>query len=305
VRDHWHTMTRTGKSQRLSQHCAEPYVEINPHDAKRYHIGDAALVRVSTGLGAILVRALVTPRQQPGSIFVPMHWNDQFASRARVDVLAAAVTDPVSGQPATKNIPARVEPFLAATYGFAVLRRKPTAIAAEYWAIAKCSGGWRVEMAFAASAEDWAGYVTELVGGSNELVAYHDAQTGRRRYACYEGDRLAGAVFVAPEPVAVSRDWAIAQLGAPDLARRQRASVVAGRPGKGAIDRGATVCACFGVGANEIAAAVGRGCKTVSAIGEALHAGTNCGSCRSEIRNIIDAQLATAALAPRALVASG
>ena len=31
----------------------------------------------------------VTPRQQPGSIFVPMHWNDQFASRARVDVLAA------------------------------------------------------------------------------------------------------------------------------------------------------------------------------------------------------------------------
>ena len=67
--------------------------------------------RVSTGLGAILVRALVTPRQQPGSIFVPMHWNDQFASRARVDVLAAAVTDPISGQPATKNIPARVEPF--------------------------------------------------------------------------------------------------------------------------------------------------------------------------------------------------
>jgi assimilatory nitrate reductase catalytic subunit len=306
VRDHWHTMTRTGKSQRLSQHCAEPYVEINPHDAKRHHIGDAELVRVSTGLGAILVRALVTPRQQPGSIFVPMHWNDQFASRARVDVLAAAVTDPISGQPATKNIPARVEPFRAAMYGFAVLRRKPVAIAAEYWAIAKCIGGWRAEMAFAANSDDWAGYVTALVGGSNELVAYHDAQTGRHRYACYDGDRLAGAVFLAPEPVAVSRDWAIAQLGAPNLARRQRTSVVAGRPGKGGIDRGATVCACFSVGANEIAAAVGRGCRTVSAVGEALHAGTNCGSCRSEIRNIIDAQLATAALAqPRTLVASG
>ena len=257
VRDHWHTMTRTGKSQRLSQHCAEPYVEINPHDAKRHHIGDAELVRVSTGLGAILVRALVTPRQQPGSIFVPMHWNDQFASRARVDVLAAAVTDPISGQPATKNIPARVEPFRAAMYGFAVLRRKPVAIAAEYWAIAKCTGGWRVEMAFAANSDDWAGYVTALVGGNNELVAYHDAQTGRHRYACYDGDRLAGAVFLAPEPVAVSRDWAIAQLGAPNLARRQRTSVVAGRPGKGGIDRGATVCACFSVGANEIAAAVG------------------------------------------------
>ncbi len=88
VRDHWHTMTRTGKSQRLSQHCAEPFVEIHPQDAARFRIGDADLVRVSTGLGAILVRALLTPRQQVGSIFVPMHWNDQFASRARVDVLA-------------------------------------------------------------------------------------------------------------------------------------------------------------------------------------------------------------------------
>ena len=88
--------------------------------------------------------------------------------------------------------------------------------------------------------------------------------------------------------MAVSRDWAIAQLSAPNLARGKRTSAIAGRPGKGAVDRGATVCACFGVGANEIASAVERGCTTVSAIGEALQAGTNCGSCRAEIRNIID-----------------
>ena len=119
VRDHWHTMTRTGKSQRLSQHCAEPFVEIHPQDAARHHIGDADLVRVSTGLGAILVRALLTPRQQVGSIFVPMHWTDQFASRARVDALVPALTDPISGQPASKNIPVRIERFIASAYGFA------------------------------------------------------------------------------------------------------------------------------------------------------------------------------------------
>ena len=28
VRDHWHTMTRTGMSPRLSQHIAEPFAEI-------------------------------------------------------------------------------------------------------------------------------------------------------------------------------------------------------------------------------------------------------------------------------------
>ena len=104
----------------------------------------------------------------------------------------------------------------------------------------------------------------------------------------------------------MSRDWAIEQLGAPNPARRARFSVMAGRPGKGSVDRGAIVCSCFAVGANEIAAAAARGCMTVSAIGDALQAGTNCGSCRAEIRNIIEAQRDTAAAVaePRARVAS-
>ena len=184
----------------------------------------------------------------------------------------------------------RIERFVAATYGFAVLRRKPPNIPAAYWAIAKCSGGWRLEMGFADAPDDWTPLVGELVGADVQLAAYCDAETGRYRFACYEEDQVAGTIFLAPEPVAVSRDWAIAQLGLPNLAPGKRTSAIAGRPGKGAVDRGATVCACFGVGANEIARAVERGCRTVSAIGEALQAGTNCGSCRAEIRNVIDLQ---------------
>ena len=38
VRDHWHTMTRTAKSARLSAHVAEPFVEMNPVDALRYAV---------------------------------------------------------------------------------------------------------------------------------------------------------------------------------------------------------------------------------------------------------------------------
>jgi assimilatory nitrate reductase catalytic subunit len=37
VRDHWHTMTRTGKSARLSAHLAEPYAEINIARGTRAH----------------------------------------------------------------------------------------------------------------------------------------------------------------------------------------------------------------------------------------------------------------------------
>jgi assimilatory nitrate reductase catalytic subunit len=290
VRDHWHTMTRTGKSERLSQHYAEPFVEIHPQDAARAHIADADLVRVSTGLGAILVRALITPRQQIGAIFVPMHWNDEFASRARVDVLAEGLTDPISGQPASKNIPARIERFVAAAYGFAVLRQRPPQIAAEYWAIARCNGGWRLELALAADAADWSAFARDLIGGDGEQASYQDAQTGRIRIASYDGDRLSGMLFLSPVPVAVSREWAISQLVPADTRLRERTAVLAGRPGAGAPDRGAIVCACFGVGANEIGAAVARGCATVATVGAATQAGTNCGSCRSEIRKIIERQ---------------
>jgi assimilatory nitrate reductase catalytic subunit len=290
VRDHWHTMTRTGKSERLSQHCAEPYVEIHPQDATRHQLGDADLVRISTGLDAVLVRALISPRQQPGSVFVPMHWNDRFASRARIDTLAPALTDPVSGQPASKNIPVRIERFVAATYGFAVLRNKPTAIDAEYWAIAKCRGGWRVELGFAAEGRDWPAFVASLIGAEPEIetIAYHDAEAKHHRFASYDGDTLLGALYLAPEPVAVSREWAIAQLSERHKKHRARLAVIAGRPDKGAVERGQTVCSCFGVGAGEIAAAAARGCMTLAAIGETLQAGTNCGSCRAEIRTIIE-----------------
>jgi assimilatory nitrate reductase catalytic subunit len=288
VRDHWHTMTRTGKSARLSQHYAEPFVELHPDDAERFRVKDADVIRVSTGLSSILARALVTKRQQPCSIFVPMHWNDQFASSARVDCLVPAITDPISGQPASKNIPARIERFVAATYGFAVLRRKPDHIPAEYWAIAKCSGGWRVEIAFANDPDDWAAFARSILGRASEPVVYQDTQAGRRRFAAYDNGHLTGMLFLAPEPVAVSREWAVAQLAGTDSILSRRNSVLAGRPGAGAVDRGATVCACFGVGVNEIGAAVRSGCCTIASVGEATHAGTNCGSCRPEIKRIIN-----------------
>ena len=285
VRDHWHTMTRTGKSQRLSQHLAEPFAEMHPIDAEKLGVGDADIVRVATRHGKILVRALVTVRQQVGSIFVPMHWNDQFSAKARVDTLVPPVTDPVSGQPASKNVAARVKRFAVSAFGFAVLRDEPQSIDADYWSIAKCSGGWRIELAFATGRLDWAAFAASLFGAgpAAETLAYHDVTAGRRRFACFEDGRLVGALFLASEPVEVSRNWVVEQLAVDYRRERERLAIVAGRP-----DRGAIVCSCFGVGANQIAAAVRDGCASVAAVGKALQAGTNCGSCRAEIRGIVE-----------------
>ncbi|MEM6934285.1 MAG: molybdopterin-dependent oxidoreductase, partial [Pseudomonadota bacterium] len=70
IRDHWHTMTRTARSSRLSQHIAEPFAEIHPSDASVYGIDAADLVTIESKIGQIVVRALITDRTPPGSVFV-------------------------------------------------------------------------------------------------------------------------------------------------------------------------------------------------------------------------------------------
>ncbi|MEO5756940.1 MAG: nitrate reductase [Mesorhizobium sp.] len=297
VRDHWHTMTRTGKSPRLSQHMAEPFVEIHPADAARYNIGDADIARVSTPRGEVLLRALVTARQRQGSLFAPMHWTDQFAAKGRLDTLTAPLTDPISGQPALKHVAADIAKFPAKAFGFAVTRLRPEPAEAAYWAVAKCRGGWRVELAFADDDIDWAGFATRLFGTppGAEMLAYHDRDAGQHRIAAFDGIWLSGALFVAPAPVAVSRGWAVEQLDEVHDGQRERFRIVAGRAGAERPDAGATVCSCFNVGAKQIAAAVAGGCISVEAIGGALKAGTNCGSCRAEIGAIIQASRVQAA----------
>ena len=77
------------------------------------------------------------------------------------------------------------------------------------------------------------------------------------------------------------------QAGPPDT--QEISHPPAGTPGQDAIaDKGAIVCSCFSVGGNEIASAIEGGCMTVAAVGETLNAGTNCGSCRAEIQQIIN-----------------
>ncbi len=66
-----------------------------------------------------------------------------------------------------------------------------------------------------------------------------------------------------------------------------RWKLLAGRPAADQPDKGAIVCSCFQVGANEIRGAVATGVTTVSGIGASLSAGSNCGSCRSEIARLI------------------
>ncbi|CAN7732918.1 nitrate reductase [Ensifer adhaerens] len=297
VRDHWHTMTRTGKSARLSAHIGEPFVEIHPRDAMELDLSPADLVVLESPFGAVVVRALITDRQARGNLFVPMHWNDQFAAMARIDALVPPITDPVSGQPASKNVAVSARRFSASTYGFAVSAARPEGLDCAYWALAKARGGWRLELASQTEPDDWVAWCRRIfdIPADIEPIGYGDGPSGHRRLAFFDGAKLLLALYLAPEPVAVARSWAVEQLGASHADLRLRFALVAGRPGADKPDPGATVCSCFNVGINQIVAAVRGGCRSVEAIGQTLNAGTNCGSCRAEIRGIVDGCLAAAA----------
>lgn len=54
-----------------------------------------------------------------------------------------------------------------------------------------------------------------------------------------------------------------------------------------ASDRGGEMCACFGISCHAIEEAIADGAASLDAIGEATRAGTNCGSCRPEIRALL------------------
>ena len=70
---------------------------------------------------------------------------------------------------------------------------------------------------------------------------------------------------------------------------------LSGRARGDAPDPGATVCACMGVGLNDLRRAVAAGAGSIEALGAATGAGTNCGACRPELAGLLPP--ATAAIA--------
>ena len=67
-----------------------------------------------------------------------------------------------------------------------------------------------------------------------------------------------------------------------------RTGLLSGRAPADAPDEGRIVCSCFNVGLNRIAAAIRDGGLTsAEQIGAALKAGTNCGSCIPELKELI------------------
>ena len=290
VRDHWHTMTRTGKSARLSQHIFEPFAEVHPDDARREGLEDGALARLVSAWGAMIARVRVAPEQRRGCVFAPMHWSGAFAADGRVNGLVNPVVDPISGQPESKHTPIRAEPYIAQWHAFAMTRRRAPTPETGYWVEGAGADNWRIELAGDTAPADWDAWARARLGAHDEgleWIAYRDSGAGHYRYASVGGGRLMGCVFIAPDHRLAPREWLAGLFEAERLTSDDRLSLLAGRPRRAGDDKGPIVCACLSVGRNQIGAAIGAGAASVEAIGARTKAGTNCGSCKPEIGKML------------------
>ena len=288
IRDQWHTMTRTGKVPRLSTHQFEPFVQIHPQDAEACRLQDGGLARLVSRHGDMLARVQVSDDQRAGSVFVPMHWSDAFAKSARADALVAPITDPISGQPESKHTPVRCEPYRSAWQGFVLSRERLDLPQAGYCACSRGNGYWRHEIAGETLPDDWRSWVRTAWNAPGDWQEYRDASMGRYRAACLKEGKLDAVFFIAPDQRLPEREWVGSLFGKPVLDAADMGALLAARPPSGAIDTGRTVCACFNVGEQTIRQAIKeQGLDSVEAIGQALKAGTGCGSCVPEIRRIL------------------
>ncbi|WP_308301515.1 molybdopterin-dependent oxidoreductase [Frankia sp. AiPa1] len=102
VAHQWHTMTKTGKVNRLNRLNAGPFVEINPTDAARLGITDGDQVRIASRRGQAVLPAVVTDRVLPNGCFAPIHWNDAFGAELAINAVTNDAVDPISFQPELK-----------------------------------------------------------------------------------------------------------------------------------------------------------------------------------------------------------
>ena len=282
-RDQWHTMTRTGLSPKLSQHRREPLVEVHPDTVARMGLSDGGLAHVETPHGTSIFRVAANPGQRRQELFVPIHWTDQISGGGRTGLLPGPDRDPHSGQPGFKNTPVTIAPYEPEWKGFIVSRYATDTPGCAYWTRVRTSQGWVTELA---GNGDPAALAALLPDG--ERIDMHDARRGTNRIAILLDGRIEAALFIARDRSLPSRDWIATQLGHGDASSFE---ILAGRPAIAQPDRGPVICVCFDVGLKTIVDAIAtHALASVEAVGAALRAGTNCGSCRPSIARMLEQQ---------------
>ncbi len=285
IRDQWHTMTRTARAPRLLNHIDSPSVSIGPADAARLHITEGDLLEVQNSRGSLRLPAAIDEGGGSGEIFVPMHWNDQYASHARIGALIAPVTDPRSGQPESKYVPVNLRKLPVRRWLQVASHESLDVSVFDFWTKVPLARGFRYRLAVLEGNHlDVLAWARERAGGDTRLE-FGDAASGDYRIIAHDDVRPRFMAYLAADRQSLPQgSWLAENFGARLPADRWL--LLAGRSAAGS-DKGRLICSCFEVGEKEIIRAIGQGAGNPRELGDQLRCGTNCGSCIPELKALL------------------
>ena len=292
IRDQWHTMSRSGLSAKLSAHLPEPFVTINPEDAKANEIEDGNLVNLISAKGAATVRAQISDQMVPGQTFMPIHWTGVTASQARVCAMISPEVDNLSGQPEFKATPIALKPWKFDSEALLLSRFQIDTSDLDYWVRQKVTGGYLYRVASLQPSESLEKKLKSLCNNyipAKELQFASNTK-GEYRFASINADNALNACFVISTGLkSADFEWLQSLLTEP-LTRAAENSILTG-VAEGSLATGKIVCACKQVGYKTLCNSINKHqISDVETLGQLTTAGTGCGTCIPELQKIIDDQ---------------
>ncbi len=122
IRDQWHTMTKTGKVNKLRQHIPESFLEINPKDAEIRGLVEGNLVEIINDRGSVRVKAKITKDIKRGVVFLPMHWGKTLDNiYSRTNNITSKLVDARSKEPDLKYAAVQVRKYIKPTQKIVVI----------------------------------------------------------------------------------------------------------------------------------------------------------------------------------------
>ncbi|WP_226420762.1 nitrate reductase [Vibrio sp. E14] len=280
-RDQWHTMTRTGHIAHLAASELEPTVYMNTLSATQNRLKAGQLTKLFQPTSNTGIYAKVAIDEGLGfqDLFMSMHWAGRYGGESSVNAIINSAKDPISGQPAFKSSYVEVQDAAVKTYGMFIGTQFDSgkflysAFQAEsnlgIWRFAhdkrpKKQSFCRTEKSRRITidiAQGWLAVDYDLVGDvriirSVLVVSSEPIQTD---YTNFTG--LIGKPMELSQLLTITQSQSSAKL----------------------------VCSCFRVTDKQIHDAMEKqDCTSLNQLQNKLKCGTNCGSCASQIKQMVD-----------------
>ncbi|CAE6941701.1 Belongs to the prokaryotic molybdopterin-containing oxidoreductase family [Vibrio sp. B1FLJ16] len=279
-RDQWHTMTRTGHIAHLAASEVEPTVYMNSLSATQNRIKAGQLIKLiqPSNQNAIYAKAAIDDGLGYQELFMSMHWAGRYGGESSVNAIVNSVTDPISGQPAFKSAVVDVQEANVKAYGLFIGTQfdSETFLYSAFQAENNL-GIWRFAY------DKWPHKQNFCRKDKSRRIIMDISQGWLAVDYDLLGDVqiIRSLLMVSNEPIQTDYSNLTSLVGKP-MELSKLLTITQGQTSA------KLVCSCFRVTDRQIQQAMDKhDCTSLTQLQNKLKCGTNCGSCVSQIKQMV------------------